>query len=261
MSEDIKVCVICKKGANPSKRPVNDATMITDLLTCCRERVSLGQSKNQKLTDHLSGFNELELKSVYYHSECRKPIVNKSLIERLRGKWIRPDTPVPCSNRGPVHPSSATWFVRPKRSHTLPKEEVCLFSSCDFCPKAAPEPLHRVVSAMGITLIEVKRLTQDDRVRICVADLEDSGEASGSDSLTPETFNQFFYNRFATLAVIINRFQFQFVEPRQVVSLFLIFTLTQRYSEGGHLFAIHTNLSSDILTRLCLVHLVSQWNV
>jgi len=163
MSEDIKVCVICKKGTTPSKTLVNDATMITDLLTCCRERVSLGQSEYQKLPDHLSGFNELELKSFYYHSECRKPIVKKSLIERLRGKFILPDSPVPCSSQGPGRPSSATGHVRLKRSNTLPKEEVCLFSSCDFCPKAESEPLHRVVSdAMGITLIEVKQLTQDD---------------------------------------------------------------------------------------------------
>jgi len=90
MSEDIKVCVICKKGITLSKRLVNNATMITDLLTCCRERVSLGQSEYQNRRDHLSGFNELELKSVYYHGECRKPIVKKSLIERLRGKRIRP---------------------------------------------------------------------------------------------------------------------------------------------------------------------------
>ena len=171
--------MICKTGATPSKRLVKDEAMISDLLTCCRERLSLGQHEYQNLTDHLSGFNQLDLKSVLYHSECRKPIVNKSLIERLRGKRIRPDSPVPCSSRGPGRPSSETGPVRPKRSKTLPKEEVCLFSPCDFCPKAASEPLHRVVSdAMGITLIDVKRLTQDDRVRICVADLEESGDAS-----------------------------------------------------------------------------------
>jgi len=72
MSEDIKVFVICKKGATPSKRLANDATMITDLLTSCRERLSLGQSEYQKQTDHLPGFNELELKSVYEHSACQK---------------------------------------------------------------------------------------------------------------------------------------------------------------------------------------------
>jgi len=37
----------------------------------------------------------------------------------------------------------------------------------------------------------------------------------GSDSLTPETVNQaLVYNRFATIAVIINIFQFQFVKPK-----------------------------------------------
>jgi len=54
-----------------------------------------------------------------------------------------------------------------------------MFSSCDFCPKAELEPLHRVLSdAMGKTLTEVKQLTQDDHVRICLADLEEPGDAS-----------------------------------------------------------------------------------
>ena len=119
MSEDIEVCVICKAGATPNKRLVNDPAMLRDLLGCCRERVYLGQSEYQKLTEHLSGFSELDLKSVYYHSECRKPIVNKSLIERLRGKRPRPDSPVLHSTRGPGRPSSATGPVRPKRSKTL----------------------------------------------------------------------------------------------------------------------------------------------
>ena len=34
---------------------------------------------------------------------------------------------------------------------------------------------------MGQTLIEVKRLTQNDQVRICVADLEESGDASAQE--------------------------------------------------------------------------------
>ena len=88
MSQDIKVCLICKEGASPGKNLLNDPNMLKDLLKCCQERVSLGQSDIQHLTDHLSGMNELELKSVYYHSECRKPIVNKGMIERQPGKAI-----------------------------------------------------------------------------------------------------------------------------------------------------------------------------
>jgi len=53
MSEDMNACVICKEGATPSKRLVNNTAMLTDLLQFCRERVSLGQSDIQQLTDHL----------------------------------------------------------------------------------------------------------------------------------------------------------------------------------------------------------------
>lgn len=178
MSEKNEVCVICKEGATPNKRLLNNPAMINDLLQSCRERVSLGQSEIQQLTDHLSGLYEQELKSVYYHSECRKPIVNKSLIERLKGKRSRSDSPE-CSRRGPGRPSSTAEPARPKRLKAVPKEEVCLFSSCGFCSNAGSEPLHRVLSnAMGKRLLEIKQQTKDDQVRICVADLEDVGDAS-----------------------------------------------------------------------------------
>lgn len=179
MSEESKVCVICKEGATPGKRLLNNPAMIDDLLQSCHERVSLGQSDMQQLIDHLSGLNKLELKAVYYHSECRKPIVNKTSIERLKGiKRSRSDSPV-CSRRGPGRPSSTPGSARPKRLKVVPKQEACLFSSCDFCSKAGSEPLHCVLSdAMGKTLLEIKQQTEDDQVRICVADLEDAGDAS-----------------------------------------------------------------------------------
>lgn len=173
MAEENKVCVICKEGATPSMRLLSNPDMIEDLLQSCRERVSLGQSDIQQLTNHLSGLNKVELESVYYHSECRKPIVNKTVIERLRGNQSRPDSPV-CSRQGPEPPSK-----RPKRVKAVPKEKVCLFSSCDFCSEDDSEPLHRVLSdAMGETLVQIKQQTQADQVRICVADLFDAGDAS-----------------------------------------------------------------------------------
>ncbi|KAG0717279.1 hypothetical protein GWK47_054776 [Chionoecetes opilio] len=94
-----------------------------------------------------AGLNEGELKYVRYHSECRKPIVNKNKIERLK-KRSRTDSPV-CAPRGPGRPSSAVGSVRPNRSKTIPKEQVCLFSNCDFCPKNDSEPLHRVLTDRG----------------------------------------------------------------------------------------------------------------
>ncbi|KAG0710077.1 Peroxidasin [Chionoecetes opilio] len=123
------------------------------------------------------GLNEGELKYVRYHSECRKPIVNKNKIKRLR-KRSRTDSPV-CAPRGPGRPSSAVGSVRPKRSKTIPKEQVCLFSNCDFCPKNDSEPLHRVLTdSMGKTLLQIKQKTPDDHVRVSVADLEEPGDIS-----------------------------------------------------------------------------------
>ena len=107
----------------------------------------------QPLTDHFSELDELEVKSVYYHSESRKPIVDKTLIACLRDKQSRPDSPV-CFKRGPA---------LLKCLKTVAKEKVCMFSPCDFCSKESSEPLHcDLTDAMGKTLLEIKKQTQDD---------------------------------------------------------------------------------------------------
>ncbi|KAG0713314.1 hypothetical protein GWK47_001880 [Chionoecetes opilio] len=66
--------------------------------------------------------------------ECRKPIVNKNKIERLKG---RDPEPIHLSalpeDRG--DPLSAVETVRPKRSKTIPKEQVCLFSNWTSVPR------------------------------------------------------------------------------------------------------------------------------
>ncbi|KAG0729712.1 hypothetical protein GWK47_029788 [Chionoecetes opilio] len=179
MSEEDGVCVICKEGATTKKRLVNNPVMTDEILQHCQERVSLGDTESDihRLLNYLSGLNEGELKYVRYHSECRKPIVNKNKIGRLR-KRSRTDSPV-CAPRGPGRPSSAVGSVRPKRSKTIPKEQVCLFSNCDFCPKNDSKPLHRVLTdSMGKTLLQIKQKTPDDHVRVSVANLEEPGDAS-----------------------------------------------------------------------------------
>lgn len=179
MSEENEVCVICKERATSNKRLVNNPLMTDEILQRCQERVLLGdtQSDIHELLNYLSSLNEEEFKSVQYHTQCRKPIVNKDKIERLR-KRSRTNSPV-CAPRGPGRPSSAAGSARPKRSKTISKEQVCLFSTCEFCPKNDSEPLHRVLTdSMGETLLQIKQQTLDDHVRISVADLEEPGDAS-----------------------------------------------------------------------------------
>ena len=178
MSEKNNVCVICNEDGSPSKRLIKNPDMIDELINCCNERLTLGQTDIKQLTDHLNSLSESERKSVCYHSECRKQMVNKTMIERLRVKRARYDSPV-CSTQRPGRPSTSSDFARPKRKKSTPKAEVCLFSSCSFCPNDTSESLHQVSSdKMGENLLEIKLKTQDDHVRICVSDLEGVGDAS-----------------------------------------------------------------------------------
>ena len=65
---------------------------------------------------------------------------------------------------------------------TAPKEEVCIFSSCDFCSNNEFEALHRVYSSnVGEKLLNIKNTTKDDHIRVCVADLEKEGDASANE--------------------------------------------------------------------------------
>ena len=175
-SQFSSVCVICKEGATLNKKLINNPAMLKDLASACKERLSLGQSEMKELTDCLCSMNDIDMQSAHYHSECRKPIVNKANIEKLKLQTVSLECPV----RGRGHPStSSPESTRPKRVKTIPKQEVCLFSACGFCPKDSSEPLHRVLSdQMGKNLIEIKQKTLDDQIRTCVAELEDAGDAS-----------------------------------------------------------------------------------
>lgn len=172
------MCIICNEGATPDNKLINNQDTIPHLLLSCNERVSLGETKWKALAERLSGLTELELKSVFYHSECRKPIVNKCFIEKLRNKRrARSESPAQAA-RG--RPSTSTGgYTRPKRTKAAPKAEVCVFSCCTFCSKDTTEPLHQVLTdSVGETLLELKLCTLDNRVRTSVSDLESAGDAA-----------------------------------------------------------------------------------
>ena len=74
--------------------------MIEDLLNCCKERVALGQNNLETLVSNLEGLSEREKAQVQYHSECRKSVVNKRKINKLRTKSIDVASPS-CSCQEP----------------------------------------------------------------------------------------------------------------------------------------------------------------
>lgn len=174
------VCIICHEGAAPNKSLISIPEMIEHLYESCKERLSLGQADIKSLTDHLASLSEVERKSAYYHSECRKPIVNRSMIERLRSaKRALPDDSPSVIPKGPGRPSTSSPSSRPKRAKTPPKSQVCLFKSCSFCPGETVKDLHHAFSdQLGTTLLEIKNNTQDDQIRTCLSELVDAGDAS-----------------------------------------------------------------------------------
>ena len=174
------VCIICHEGAAPNKSLISNPEMIEHLYESCKERLSLGQADIKSLTDRLASLSEVERKSAYYHSECRKPIVNRSMIERLRSaKRALPDDSPSVLPKGPGRPSTSSPSSRPKRAKTLPKSQVCLFKSCSFCPGETVKDLHRAFSdQLGTTLLEIKNNTQDDQIRTCLSELVDARDAS-----------------------------------------------------------------------------------
>ena len=71
--------------------------------------------------------------------------------------------------RSPGRPINTTDSARPKRTKSTPMANVCVFSSCSFCPNDTAGSLHRAFSdGIGERLIEIKLKTQDDQVRTCV---------------------------------------------------------------------------------------------
>ena len=143
--------------------------MIDKLVDCCSERLSLGQSDIKQLSDRLASLSESERKDVCYHSECRKPIVNMSMIARLRSWRVRSDSTV-CLARSPGHPINTTDSARPRRTKSTPKANVCVFSSCSFRPNDTAGSLrHAFSDGIVESLIEIKLKTQDDHVRTCVS--------------------------------------------------------------------------------------------
>ena len=164
------VFVICHESVTATRRLVSNLLMLQELLNCCKERLAIGQTDLKALADHLECSKETDPASLQYHSKCRKPIVNKSKIDRLRTKTTNSASPG-CSQRGPRRQFSEV-DSRPKRTKTVQKAEVCIFTTCKFCSGEGPEALHRVFSDnMGHTLLKMKLETEDDLVRTSLSDL------------------------------------------------------------------------------------------
>jgi len=192
---EVRTCIICKEGDSVNKKLVDkhDISLVKDLKEKVVERDNLGDVNLKSLADHFISLSESDLHNVCYHSECRKPLANKANLEMCRKRAL-PQTPTlsdasSISDVLPVIPKrgrpsktdkseAARPLIRQKGAKVLPKEKKCIFYTCSFCPKSL-QGLHRVVSdPMGQRFIEIKGATDDDLVRLSLAELSDPGDAA-----------------------------------------------------------------------------------
>ena len=174
----LKTCIICNaktSKANPVIKKPPDEEKAKDLLDRCKLLKQNGDNSVTNVLQRILGAKQAGLfGSVVYHSECRKPLMH----EKRKLSFGEP-----CSSATPLkkvgRPGKTAPEERPKRIPTAPKEKKCMFSSCDFCPPASNEGIHKIeTDNVGAQLLYVKNNTKVDAVRVCVADLVDPGDAS-----------------------------------------------------------------------------------
>ena len=156
--------------------------MIKDLFVSIKERIDLGQTDLEQVFSRFNRLSAAEQENVLYHSDCRKPIVNHHNIENLRKTRLKRSNTPPSITQGAEQSSTSTESVRPKRMKILPKSQICIFSSCDFCKTTTSKDLHLVeTDNVGEKLLSIKKQTHDEFVRVCVSDLHEVGDASAQE--------------------------------------------------------------------------------
>ena len=123
----------------------------------------MGELKYKTLVDFICNIPVSEVANIMYHSECRKPIVNNTNLERLRNM----SQSVSSVTTG--RPSITDDNSRPERFKTTRKELVIVFASCSFCKASSTDPLRRVYTdgRCQSLLHYVKDTTTNYTVRAC----------------------------------------------------------------------------------------------
>ena len=152
---------------------------INELLERCKERVDLGENNLLPLLSRLSGSQHLE--NICYHSDCRKPIMHTDHKERSKKRMLT-EPLSGASKRGPGRPQKTATETRPQRYQTVPKEVKCIFEPGKVCSSSVSDNLHRVESEpMGQKLLDIKKNSKSDEIRVCVSGLEAKGDAAAQE--------------------------------------------------------------------------------
>ena len=92
MADDISArCDICKEGETSSRFVTHPSLdMITSIKDFAVKRVELGELELKPLANYMTSLSQAELNLLWYHSNCRKMVVNKQLTERAAKRSCSP---------------------------------------------------------------------------------------------------------------------------------------------------------------------------
>ena len=167
-------CAVCNGTETPAQKLVEagDPKYLEDLKLSLEIRLSLGDVTVGPAIERLKDGRK------HYHSTCRKRYTNKNTEEAWRKRHS--------SSLDSESNSKEPPPVRTKRTRCTPKEKVCVFGVTEFCcdPKD-PKDLIKVSSkgkkGMGNKLIFIKDHTHNEKVRLCLSDLIEDGDAAAKE--------------------------------------------------------------------------------
>ena len=109
-SQFSSVCVSSAKRVKPQTKSSSIILLCLKILFLLAKD-NLGESEMKELPDCLNGMSESVMQGAWYHSECRKSLVNKVNTEKIKSQTASLEYSV----RGHGHPSSISpEFTRPK---------------------------------------------------------------------------------------------------------------------------------------------------
>ena len=147
--------------------------------------MSLGDKDLIPLEATLKSYKDI--KTIPYHSQCRKDIVNSTNLSQQRKRSVSVSTEneksiLSPSKQGRPRKESIESMSTPRSisnpSKNVPKARICMFYNCKFCRSESVVEIHQVVTDnKGQRLLDIKKSTHDDNIRASLSELNDCGDA------------------------------------------------------------------------------------
>ena len=178
-------CIICSKarGSTPlTLTPSRES--LEKVKEYANKRASYGETVFSPLCDKIASLPDGQYCQSVYHYGCYQNVVHKEKLQRAEKRFreassssksvVPPKKGRPSKSHSPTRSKEGTG-TRLRRSVGASQIKSCVFQ----CPNASSGELHRAESeAMGSRLMFIKSGTQDEKVRIALANVNEPSDCA-----------------------------------------------------------------------------------